>query len=239
MAEIRRIDPSWKIKKDLVKDLPHIASVLSWPRKYYQKRITKIGFVGKDTCLLDAACGSGIWSIAASYHNKEIRAIDATKKYLSVAKEINLKYQRKNLQLKLGKLENLPYPDEYFNYVICYNAWMYTYRQKSLQEMYRVLKPGGKIYLGSIAGFGYYLMLIFQGFKAGNRVLVLTALRAIRDRVYMAEKESRYLLGKRGFKILSLDSDAQVGDSKIKVKPVFSAKFLGFWNIYEILAERI
>ena len=132
----------------------------------------------------------------------------------------------------------MPYQDEYFDYIICYNAWMYTCRKRILQEMYRVLKPSGEIYLGSIAGLGLYLKLIFQGVKKGNRALVLTALKAIRDRVYMTEKESRDLLEKQGFKILSLTADAQIGDPKIKVKPIFPAKFLGFWNVYEILAKK-
>lgn len=233
---MKSIHPSWQIKDACVKGLSHIASVLTLPPEYYKKRIQKVGFTGRSARLLDAACGSGIWAFAASYLNKRVEGIDATEKYLVVAKEINEQLGRKNLQLKLGRLEKLPYKDKYFDYVLCYNAWMYTARPKSLKEMYRVLKPGGKIYLGCIAGLGYYLMLIWQGIKEGNRGLIFTALRAIKYRVFMTEKESRGLLEKQGFKVMSFAPDGQIGDQRIEIEPVYPAKKYGFWCVYEILA---
>lgn len=236
------IHPSWKIKDERVQELSHIANMLTFPREYFEERIQKIAFMGKSTYLLDAACGAGIWAIAASYRNREVRAIDSTEKYLTVGKviqrELKIAFRHANLKFKIGKLEHLPYPDKYFDFVLCYNAWMYTRREQSLKEMWRVLKPGGRIYLGSIAGLGYYLDLALQGLIKGNRGLAITALRAIKDRVYMTEKESRDLLEKQGFKILGFGSDGEVGNDKIKIKPIFPAKFLGFWHTYEILGEK-
>ncbi len=237
-SELKSIHPDWKIASVVVKDLPHIATMLSLPLEYYQTRIKKIGFFGRETNVLDAACGSGVWAMAASRLNREVQAIDATEKYLAVAEEVKKNLKIENLKLEIGKLENLPYPNNYFDYMICYNAWMYTRRQESLKEMGRVLKSGGRIYLGCISGLGYYLMLALQGLREGNRGLILTALRAMRDRVYMTKKESRDLLEKQGFRILGMGPDGVLGDQKIKVKPIFSAKFLGFWKVYEILAEK-
>ena len=244
-----KIHPNWRIKDEEIRGLPHISNVLSRPLEYYKKRIQKIGFLGKNTRLLDAACGSGVWAIASSYLNLEVFGIDSTEKYLSVAQKIKKSLSAKgrsasggkidNLKLKIGHLEHLPYPDKYFDYVVCYNAWMYTDRLKSLAEMFRVLKPGGKIYLGCIAGLGYYLMLTLQGVKEGNRSLFFTALRAIWDKIYMTEKESRDLLEKQGFKILGLAGAGMLGEPKVKIEPDFQIKKIGFWYIYEILAEKI
>jgi len=235
MVEINGV--SWKVS--VLPSLGHIRSVLSFPPRYYQKRIQKIGFTGKNTRLLDAACGAGIWAIGASYYNRNVEAIDATEKYLAVAKDINAQLKRKNLKIKRGKLENLPYPDNYFDYIICYDAWMYTQRAKSLREMARVLKSGGKIYLGCIAGLGWYLSLIVQGLIRGDRGLILLALGAMKNRVFMAKKTSLYFLAKEHFQVLGFGSDGQIGDPKIKIKPVYPPKFLGFWRVYEILAEKI
>ena len=233
------IHPDWKLKEEKVEGLSHIANVLSRPPEYYKKRIQKIGFFGKNTRLLDAACGSGVWAMAASYLNKEVKGIDSTEKYLAVAQDIKRNLEIRNLRLEIGKLEKMPYPDKHFDYVICYNAWMYTAREKSLEEMYRVMKPGGKIYLGCIAGLGYYLLLAIQGLKEGNRGLIFEGIKAIKNRVYMTEQESRDLLEKQGFKILGLAGAGLLGDPNIKIEPDFRRSKIGFWCIYEILAEKL
>jgi ubiquinone/menaquinone biosynthesis C-methylase UbiE len=227
----------WKIK--VPSDLKHIISVLSYSPDYNKKRLEKIGFTGKNTKLLDAACGCGAWAVTASYLNLQVKGIDSTPKYLAVGKEINSRFKRKNLNLEIGVLEKLPYKDKTFDYIVCYDAWMYTKRAESLKEMHRVLKAGGKIYLGSIAGFGWYLSLIAEGFKKGSRNLIITALKAIKNHVYMTEKESRNLLEKQGFKILGVGSDGSLGDKKLKIEPMFGTKKFGFWCVYEILGQKL
>lgn len=218
-----KIEKSWKINEKDIEGLSHIKNVLSKSIKYYKKRIQKIGFVGKNTRLLDAACGAGVWGIAASYLNYEVYGIDSTEKYLKVASDIQKNLIIANLKLEIGRLEKLPYPDKYFDYIICYNAWMYTQRKRSLGEMFRILKPGGKIYLGCISGLGYYLILAFEALRKGDRSLFFTALKAIKNRVYMTEKESRNLIGKQGFKI-----------TRLSVSPDFSLKKKGY--VFEIIA---
>ncbi len=237
------LQSAWKIKipkvqRDDVSSKNYIAVALSLPPAYYRKRLKKIGFWGKDTELLDAGCGAGHWAIAASYLNEKVSGIDLTENYLNIAKKINGQFKRKNLHLKLGRLENLPDPDCSFDFILCYNAWMYTNRPESLQEMTRVLKPGGKIYLGCIAGLGWYLYLLSHGFKKNKRSLIFDSLKAIKRKVYTTEQETKKLLKKQGLKILGIGADGQLGDPKIKVTPVGPAKKFGFWNVYEVLAEK-
>lgn len=230
------VHPAWNAK-----NLPseNIATMLSYKPEYYSKRLLKIGFQGAKTKLLDAGCGAGHWAIAASYLNKEVKGIDSTEKYLSVARDLKKNFMCENLDLVLGKMENLPYKDNYFDYVVSYCVWMYTDREKSLKEMYRVLKPGGKIYLGAVTGFGWYLKLIIEGLMKGNRSLILLSLGAIRRKIQTNEKDARRYFAKLGFKILALGSDGALGDKEIQVTPIYSPKILGFWNVYEILAQKV
>jgi len=229
------IHPSWKIEPP---ENSHIRAMLSYPLGYYQKRLQKIGFCGKKTKLLDAGCGSGIWAIAASSMNARVDGIDATAKYLAVAKAIKQKLDIRNLKLEIGKLEKLPYPDEYFDYLICYDAWMYTDKKESLKEMYRVLKPSGKIYLGCIAGLGWYLNLLIQGLKKGNRGLIIKSLDAIRKKIHVYRRVAEDLIQKQGFQIIGTGADGEIGDRGIKVKPLFPLKKFGFLNVYEVLAMK-
>lgn len=53
-----------------------------------------------------------------------------------------------NAEVHLAGAEDIPYPDNSFDIVLCYSVLEHVKDwRKSLTEMYRVLKPGGKIYL--------------------------------------------------------------------------------------------
>lgn len=234
MKKIEAIEKNWQIKAP---DNENIRLVLANSPQYYKKRLQKIGFVGQKTKILDAGCGAGHWSLAASYLNSEVKGIDATAKYLRVAKKIKTAFGRQNIDLCFGKNEQLPYPDNHFDFIVSYCAWMYTDRPRSLKEMSRVLKTGGKIYLGAVAGLGWYLDLIWQGITEGKKDLILESLKAIQRKINTSENETRKLLAQCGLKIIDFGSDGQIGDPKIKVKPCYKDKIWGFWNVFEVLAE--
>ncbi|MBM2820853.1 MAG: Methyltransferase type 11, partial [Candidatus Berkelbacteria bacterium] len=195
--------------------------MLNFPPEYYEKRLRKIGFTGKDRTLLDAGCGAGHWSLAASNLVKSVSGIDSTEKYLLVAKDIQKGFSKKNIDLIFGKMEKLPYKDNSFDLVFSYCAWMYTKRPKSLKELTRVLKPDGKIYFGAVTGFGWYLKMIGQGIFQGNRQLIWESLKAIKNRVYTNESETRKLFRRNNLRIIGLGSDANLGDPKIIIKPLY------------------
>ena len=130
------------------------------------------------------------------------------------------------------------YPDNHFDYIVCHCVWMYTDREKSLREMIRVLKPGGKIYLGAIADLGWYPKLIWQALKKGDRRLFVESLRAMARGVQISEKTARNLMGKIGLKTFKIGFDSQLGRSEIKVKPIYERSFFGMRIVYEILAEK-
>jgi len=232
MAEIDKV---WKIE---IPENQNIAIMLSFPPKYYKDRINKLGFVGKDTVLLDAGCGAGYWSIAASYFNKKVCGIDLAEKYLSYAKTLKKKFNRANIDLKSGKIEKLPYKDNYFDYIICYSVWMFTDKEKALKEFYRVLKPSRKIYLGSIIGYSWYPRLIVQGIGQGKISLVVDCVRAMYKKIPSTAIGTKKILEDNGFSAIKLSSDANIGNKKIKVKPIYNAKRWGFWEIFEVLAEK-
>jgi SAM-dependent methyltransferase len=53
-----------------------------------------------------------------------------------------------DIKMVQGNSESIPYPDNYFDAVFCTNVLDHTINpEKSLKEMHRILKPGGKLYL--------------------------------------------------------------------------------------------
>ncbi len=177
--------------------------------------------------------------MAASFLNKEVYGIDLTEKYLEVARTLKKNFHRQNISLKLGKIEHLPYQDNFFDYIICYSVWMFVDKEKALAEFWRVLKPQGKLYLGSLTGKMWYPRLIWKGLKHGDFQLIWTSLQAIVKRIPLSPILVERLLEKQGFKILELGADGKIGQKNLKIKPIYNDKIWGIWEVFELLGEKI
>lgn len=115
--------------------------VLEYWRKYrFLNEIEKIVDF-KNSVVLDVGCG--ISTILNYIDAKEKHGIDPlAKEYKRI-----FKYP-KGIKVKQGRGENLPYPENSFDVVICSNALDHTENpQKTLQQIHSVLKPGGNFIL--------------------------------------------------------------------------------------------
>lgn len=102
--------------------------------------------------LLDLACGTGLYlkKQIEYFNNEHIEwyGLDASKEMLEKAKE-----KLQNVNLTLGVAEELPYEDNYFDYIIINYAFHHFERKSdALDEIKRVLKTNGilKMYNTSI-----------------------------------------------------------------------------------------
>ena len=83
--------------------------------------------------------GSGTGAAFQQLQNLEVTAIDPDEKMLQLNKFKNK---------IIGGAEDLPFPDDSFDSVYCAFVWRNLNDSKlGLQEVYRVLKPGGKFIL--------------------------------------------------------------------------------------------
>lgn len=93
--------------------------------------------------VLDLGCGSGRNFVK---NRGIIYGIDNSKKMLELARE-NAKKKNINIKLKKMAIENLNFPNKFFNSAICISVLQYLNkgdRKKAEKELFRVLKPGGK-----------------------------------------------------------------------------------------------
>ena len=93
--------------------------------------------------ILDVGCGSGMVTRDIAHLTKgKVLAIDGSKDMICVAKKV-LKDCR-NVELKIGDAENLPFNNNIFDIVTCNLVLMWADNpQKVVCEMARVVKPGG------------------------------------------------------------------------------------------------
>ena len=141
-------------------DLDFFCRVWNGSLDKYQKRLNAIGFTNLP-CVLDAGFGMGQWTVPLSQQNSELHGIEfSNDRYEAVSKLIS-DLNITNAYIQQGSIENLPYEDNKFDAIFCYSVIFLTDYRLSLHELYRVLKPGGRVYF-TINGLGWYLFCLIE-----------------------------------------------------------------------------
>ncbi len=110
--------------------------------------------------VLDLACGIGRHSIEFAKKGFEVTGLDYSKPYIASAKR-SASQEKVKVQFVKGDMKNLRphFASENFDLVVSlYNSFGYFKSRKDdfrmLQEVHRVLKPGGKFVLNTLNGEG-------------------------------------------------------------------------------------
>lgn len=108
----------------------------------YKKTLEQLNLTEEDS-LLDAGCGSGMFSHIAISTGAHVTGMDAASGLLTVARERNPGYN-----FLEEDLEAMPFTNEAFDYVTGFNSFQYAGNfSAALAEAKRVLKPGGRVVL--------------------------------------------------------------------------------------------
>lgn len=107
-------------------------------------------------CVLEVGCATGSLTLAAKRQAGpagNVFAIDIIPGMIEASRK---KAEQANMDVtfKEGSIEDIPFPDSYFNIVIC--SFMIFHmsekvRRKGIEEIYRVLKPQGRLMVLDIA----------------------------------------------------------------------------------------
>lgn len=138
---------------------------VQWSRLHQNKRYrpkypseTVVQFVFRNfnrdgkTKVLDLGCGAGRHVFFMGKEGIIPYGIDYSKEGITYTREVLSEYgmDRYAKNMQVGSLTKLPYEDEFFDGIVCYGVLYYldiAGIHMAVNEMYRVLKPGGKIQL--------------------------------------------------------------------------------------------
>ncbi len=108
-----------------------------------------LGPIGRGEVVLDIGCGGGVDTlVSATMVGREgkVMGIDMVSEMLKRAMENVGKTTLKNVSFQEASAEDLPFADEIFDVVISNGVFnLVPDKAKALSEVFRVLKPGGRV----------------------------------------------------------------------------------------------
>ncbi len=111
------------------------------------QRMVDLLEAGPDDAVLDVACGTGLVSRLFTGRVGRLVGYDLTDAMAAQA-EPALD------ELVMGRAEDMPFPDATFDRIVCRQGTQFMDDAAAAREMFRVLKPGGRVLLVNLCAYG-------------------------------------------------------------------------------------
>ncbi|SZD73187.1 Ubiquinone/menaquinone biosynthesis methyltransferase ubiE [Candidatus Ornithobacterium hominis] len=182
--------------------------------------------------ILDVATGTGDLAIALARKIKasKITGYDLSAGMLQIGKQ---KISKKNLQNRIemiqGDAENMPFDDDFFDAItVAFGVRNFENLDQGLTEFYRVLKPGGKLFILEFSQPQKFPMKQLYQFYSYRILPAIGQLfsKDSRAYTYLPESVSAFPHGEEMLNILKKNQFKQVKDKKLT---------FGISSIYEAI----
>jgi len=174
--------------------------------------------INKGDIILDLGSGAGFDTFLAAKKlagSGKVIGVDMTKKMIEMANNNAKKYGYKNVEFKLGDIENLPVDDNSIDIIISNCVInLAPDKIKVFKEVFRVLKNGGKMYVSDMVLLGN----LTNAQKENEYLIAGCVGGAILKNDYID------LIKKAGFRVKVLSEDKDISKRQYQNMPVESLK---------------
>jgi ubiquinone/menaquinone biosynthesis C-methylase UbiE len=114
---------------------------------FFRRALKDSAPAGENLRCLDIGCGPGFFSILLAQEGHTVTAVDYSEGMLKEARA-NFEEMGVAAATQQGDAQNLPFPDESFDYIVSRNlVWNLEHPEKAYQEWLRLLRPGGRLFV--------------------------------------------------------------------------------------------
>lgn len=118
----------------------------------YAEAAIHMAKLNTDSHILDVACGPGTLSLLAKNQVKSIDAIDFSESMVSIFEDSIKQQGIEHIKTHCGDAQVLPYADNIYDAAFSmFGLMFFPDRAKGYSEIYRTLKPGGRVIISSWA----------------------------------------------------------------------------------------
>jgi ubiquinone/menaquinone biosynthesis C-methylase UbiE len=140
-----------RVKQEFARQAETFASSAAIADDQLTRRISEALGSGRDGRILDVACGPGILSAALAARAREVVAFDLTPEMLEKARQRCARAGLTNVTFREGSATDLPFGDNSFDAVVTrLSIHHFDEPQRVLDEMCRVLRPGGTLVVADV-----------------------------------------------------------------------------------------
>ena len=127
---------------------------LGLDRSWRKRAVRELSVLHSPLSALDVACGTGDMAVSLAERGCKVTGVDISEEMLAIAKQktASANFQFSIFNFQLANAEALPFEDDTFDAVTCaFGVRNFVHLEKGLNEMLRVLKPGGTMVILELA----------------------------------------------------------------------------------------
>ncbi len=155
-----QVDEDSKMKSQMEKMVnsydSYMKKITLGREKSLRRMTVNLAQVKSGDCVLEVGCGTGTLTLAAKQQagqSGKVFGIDVIPEMIKLSKK-KAAQARLDVTFQSGSIENIPFPENQFDVVMC--SFMIFHmseevRRKGIAEIYRVLKPQGRLMVLDLA----------------------------------------------------------------------------------------
>ena len=135
--------------------------------QHFRSTLEKWGFTGHGT-VIDLGAGYGRWAVFLAEVNQRVLGFERNEAAVELARKLTDFFALPNAAFETALVSDTPAEDSIADAAWCFNGLHLFPRAATLAEARRLLKPGGRLFLGAYNGLGTILEKFVEGYERGG-----------------------------------------------------------------------